>query len=118
MSFLLTNSSIPKRPSSRPNPDRIEEDAVDEDYAGVDRISDSNRLLRIGGEHVRAQLERGVVREGDGFLLGGDGEDHRHRAEELFAEREARADKKQPASQSAQRRGYNHSGPGAAQQDG
>ena len=44
--------------------------------------------------------------------------DHRHRAEELFAEREARSDKKQPASQSAQRRGYNHSAPGAAQQDG
>src|SRR5207344_168327 len=57
---LLDGAELPFGP--------IQEDAVDEDHASVDRISDPNRLLGVGGEHVRAQPERRVVRHSDRFL--------------------------------------------------
>jgi hypothetical protein len=56
--FLFTNSSAPKQPSSRPEPERlmaaerqlgaVSEHDVHEHHAGLDAVGDAERLLLVG----------------------------------------------------------------------
>ena len=81
MSFLLTNSSMPNLPSSRPKPDRFTPPngssapsaptALTNTMPASIRSATRVRLLLVGGEDVGTQPERGVVGHFDGLLFGG-----------------------------------------------
>src|SRR3954453_4916106 len=59
-------------------------DQVHVDHPGFDLVGHPLALLLVGGHHIRAEAEGGLVGELDRLLLGADAVDLRDGAEELF----------------------------------
>ncbi len=89
-------SSMPSAPPSRPTPEALTPPNgaagletmpwLMPDHAGLQPLGHPDRPGQIAGEGVGDQAELGVVGQGDALVVGVEGGDRGHRAEDLLAE--------------------------------